>query len=354
MLSDFSECLENALSQQGILHSGMVAGLSGPTREEIDAFVARLGQDRTARKRELFDLMVRSAEENFELDFADLFRPFLGDPDPAIRRLAIEGLWEDEGVDLVGPMLRFLASDPDTMVRAAAAMSLGRYLWLIVCDVLPARLGQRIEAALRACLNDGQEHVEVRRRAVEAVAHGTEDWVRALIERAYDDDDALMRESAVFAMGRNADSVWTETVLAELTSESPSMRYEAARAAGEMQLRKAVERLVAMIGDPDAEVQEMAIWALGQIGGRRARTVLQRYAASDDEALSVAASEALDEMGFAERPLDLMLHEIPEAHSDEDALDEYDQDDDDDAAFAEDERDEEEDAYWRGETLDLD
>ncbi len=356
MATDFEKVLEDVLTREGALHAGLVTGLSGPTREEIDLFAQRLLADRGERKRELFDVMVRAAEDNFELDFSDLFRRFLNDVDPTIRRLAIEGLWEDEGVDLVQPMLRALAGDADAPVRAAAALSLGRYLWLAECEELPPRLGKRIEMALRTAYNDSGEDVQVRRRAVEALAYVNEAWVRAMIDRAYDDDDPTMRESAVFAMGRNADPVWTESVLAELLSDSPSMRYEAARAAGEMQLRRAVERLIAMVQDPDSEVSEMAIWSLGQIGGRRARVALEKLAGSDNEAQSVAASEALDEMGFAERPLDLMVQDVPaevlhEPDANESAdLDEGDEDDLDDED-AEDERDEEEDAYWRGDDL---
>ncbi len=37
-----------------------------------------------------------------------------------------------------------------------------------------------------------------------------------MIRKAYYDDDASMRQSALFAMGRTADSRWSKLVLAEL------------------------------------------------------------------------------------------------------------------------------------------
>jgi HEAT repeat protein len=46
----------------------------------------------------------------------------------------------------------------------------------------------------------------------------------------------------------------------------------------------------------DREVQEAAVWALGRIGGREARRALEACYESEDEALSQAAAEALDEM----------------------------------------------------------
>jgi HEAT repeat protein len=50
------------------------------------------------------------------------------------------------------------------------------------------------------------------------------------------------------------------------------------------------------MNDPDREVQEAAVWALGRIGGREARRALEACYESEDEALSQAAAEALDEM----------------------------------------------------------
>ncbi|GAF85150.1 unnamed protein product [marine sediment metagenome] len=122
-----------------------------------------------------------------------------------------------------------------------------------------------------------------------------------------------MRESAVFAMGRSADPFWAESVLAELYNDSPSMRYEAARACGELELHRAVGRLIDLIADPDLEVKIVAVWALGQIGGDRSRNTLERLSQGEDETLGAAASEALDEMRLLTRPMDLLLHTVGES-----------------------------------------
>ena len=80
MATDFARTLDDVLTREGALYAGRVSGLSGPSREEIDLFVARLQEDRGDRKQELFAAMVRAAEDSFELDFTDLFRRFLDEP----------------------------------------------------------------------------------------------------------------------------------------------------------------------------------------------------------------------------------------------------------------------------------
>ena len=50
--------------------------------------------------------------------------------------------------------------------------------------------------------------------------------------------------------------------------------------------------------DPDLEVQEMAIWALGRIGGDEARAALEACLDGDNEALALAAEDSLDEINL--------------------------------------------------------
>jgi HEAT repeat protein len=84
---------------------------------------------------------------------------------------------------------------------------------------------------------------------------------------------------------------------AALGDISPALRYEAARAAGEMaeEARSLVPRLLPLVDEDDTEVAVTAIWALGQIGGDAARRTLQRVRKGQNETRSQAAAEALDE-----------------------------------------------------------
>lgn len=257
-----------------------------------------------ARRRQIAGALVELAEDNIEMDFRTVFFLLLDDEDEDVRAAAIEGLWEDEGTALAGHLLDLLKRDPSPKVRAAAAVGLGRFTYLAELEELDEAWCGRLKSTLLEIIYDSKETMDVRRRAVEAIGYFSgDDEVAKIIERAYDDSDEVMKTSAVFAMGRNMNPRWLKSIVNELHSGKPAMRYEAARASGEMARKEAVPHLVPLIGDDDPEVRLAAIWALGQIGGKKATEVLTRCAYSEDEAVREAAEEALDELQFSADPL---------------------------------------------------
>ena len=226
------------------------------------------------RRRQVMDALVEIAEANFAVDFNSIFRLGLSDEDAEVRAQAVDGLWEDESPGLVDVLLHMLDSDPSILVRAAAATGLGRFVLMAELEELDQEMGEVIVEALWEAIEDPLESLEPKRRAVESISYSGVEGVEELIERAYRDPEEQMRVSAVFSMGRSADPDWGPTVIAELRSPNPEMRFEAARACGELELRRAVPELISAIADVDREVQQAAIYALGKIGGQEARRVL--------------------------------------------------------------------------------
>jgi hypothetical protein len=271
------------------------------------------------RRTEIVSQLVDMSEADFEVDFGQVFRLCLDDTDPRVRTSAIEGLWEVEDVRLVRPLVRALTEDASDLVREAAAVSLSRFALSAELGHLQPRLAALVWESLWQTVNKAEEDVPVRRRALESLAYFDRPEVSTAIERAYHDEDSTMRVSAVFAMGRSTDEEWSTHILQELDSESPEMRYEAARACGELQLAGAVPRLSQMTADLDLEVKLAAVWSLGRIGGPEARRVLDICVEMGDEALGDAAREALDEMDFMEEEIDLDLYSYD---SDDDPVDE--------------------------------
>jgi HEAT repeat protein len=309
-VSEFEELLKKLGDRQTPLSISSLYGLSHLTRAEAQLFQEVWSLLDAGRRQWILQSLVDIAEASFEVDFNPIFRLCLNDEDAVVRSRSIEGLWEDEDLTLAGLLVRLLRDDPSESVRAAAATSLGRFVLLGELEKIEAAPAMMVEDALLGAIYDPHETLEVRRRAVESIAYSGQAQVQDIIEMAYYDDEEKMRISAIFAMGRSADSLWHEMVIAELDNPNPEMRYEAARACGELEASAALPALIYLIeADPDPEVQEMAIWALGRIGGKEARRVLEACCESENEALRQAAEEALDELDFLGGHLDLLLFE---------------------------------------------
>jgi HEAT repeat protein len=304
---ELQHTFQRLLDTKQALTGRILQNLSDLNREESAQFQEIWNKMPAERRRQLARALAELAEEDFQVDYHAIFRWLLNDSDPQVRALAIDGLWEDEDTALIGPLARLLTGDPDVGVRAAAATSLGRYVLLGELEEIASSLAMHAEQVLLATIHSANEDVEVRRRAIESIAYSGEAGVRDIIENAYYDEDERMRVSALFAMGRSADTYWRDTVLLELNSERPAIRYEAARAAGELEIKAAVPRLIELIDDDDAEVREASITALGRIGGPQARQALLRCLESDNEAIQDAADSALEELEFTETGGDIPL-----------------------------------------------
>lgn len=270
--------------------------LSDLTSSDLERFQATWSSLSQERRRSLLSNLVEVAEDHVDAYFAPIYFWLIDDDDPKVRAQAIEGLWEDEDIRLVNPLIRRIKSDKSAEVRAVAAASLGRFMLMGELEQIDQTIARRIENTLRSAFSGAESDVTVRRRALESLAYSSEEYVQDLILEAYEDDDEGLRLSAVFAMGRSADLRWESTVLEELESSDRAMRFEAARASGELELADAVPELIGFLQEDDVELRDSAVWALGRIGGPEARRALKACVASTDDDLREAAEDALAEI----------------------------------------------------------
>jgi len=276
--------------------------LSDLVDEERLLFLKAWSTFSAKRRRQVIRLLVDLAEDNVELNFDDIFLPSLSDSDARVRADAIRGLWEYDNRDLIEPLIHLLSADGDTDVRAEAALALGRFVLQWEFGALRDRYFRRVEEVLRQALANGDEEMEVRGRALEAIGSCSLPWVRQAIRQAYDGSDRRLRVSAVHAMGRNCDPNWLPILFQELCSGDAEMRYEAALACGSLADDGAVSRLSPLLEDEDAEVRAATIAALGEIGGREAKAVLMRYLDHPSRIVRDAVREALSLADFDEDP----------------------------------------------------
>ena len=309
---EFSKIIEHLLEAETPLKPATLYHLSKLNPEELAQLEAAWPNIPAGRRQKLIQSLIEIAELNFEADFESIFWWGLEDVDPKVRAAAIDGLWENKQLSLLNKLLHLLQNDPSEQVCATAAMSLGRFLLLNELEELPAGHCQPVYEALCQVISENANALAVQRRALESISYVSDEHVIDLIETAYQHPEEKMRVSAVCGMGRSADSRWINIVIGELFSINPEMRYQAARACGELEARAAVSRLAELIDDPDREVQGATLWALGQIGGQEAQHLLQACCQVEDEFISRAAEAALEHLEFMYSRLDFPFHAFDE------------------------------------------
>jgi hypothetical protein len=265
------------------------------------------------------------------LCFEDVGRVALKDKEPEVRKLAVSILREYELVDLLPTFINMAEHDPDAEVRAASAAGLATYIYMgEVEDISPQKL-QCVEECLLNLANGNDTQI-VRRKALEALGFSSRKEVNELIEKAFASSETNWLVSALFAMGRSANSHWKPQVMQMLTHQRPAVRAEAASAAGELEIKTAVPKLLDLLEDVDIDVRMASIWALSQIGGPGVRSALEALLEStDDDEEARQLDNALENLDFTEEMNELALLEIPE---DENALYEPSENDDDNDEFA--------------------
>lgn len=290
-----SAYLEELRDTDKELTSEGLAQLSGLIDEEQTAFVGGWASIPAIRRLEILERLSDTADDSAEMDFYTVFSHALDDVEPSVRDRAVQGLWETDDRRTIPKLIARLEQDPADEVRASAAQVLGHFAALADAGKLVKRDTERVWNALIASLEDDDEPLLVRRRALEAIAVFREPELQTWIQWAYDHAESILRQSAIFAMGRTCDPVWIDILIDEMESEDPGMRFEAANAARDVGDNSTLPYLAELVADLDSQVALAALQSIAGIGGNKARAILRAYAENAEEAaVQEAAAEALE------------------------------------------------------------
>lgn len=294
--------------EPGAVAAAIYYGLSDLTDAEIKKLQPAWSALSAEYRRKVMRELAEASETDFELDYAAVGRMGLQDEDAQVRAAAVEALWIDESPELMARLIELAQWDEANEVRAAALVALGRFVLLGEYGELPEDQVTKLHEIIINLWTDEQEDLNVRRRALEAIANSSHEIVPDAIEEAYHSSERLMKISAVFAMGRSCDERWNDRILREMSGLDAELRYEAARAAGEIGITEAVPLLGRLAMGNDRETQEVAIWSLGEIGGRDALRILSALAddakKAEDDDLIEAVNEAISSASLIGEDLD--------------------------------------------------
>jgi HEAT repeat protein len=275
-------------------------GLSDLDDLSLQAFEPVWNKLSSDYKRKIITELAEASEVNFDFNYESLGYLALDDVDGNVRSAAIDLLWINESLSLMSRLIDLAESDDSSEVRARATSELGRFILLGEYEEISEAEAIRVQDVVINLLNDTAEDIQVRRRALEAISNSSIEFVSEAIQEAYESDEPLMRVSAVYAMGRSYDQHWKETVIREMHNDDPEIRYEAARAAGELEIEETVTLLGKIAVADEREIKQVAIWSLGEIGGSQATRLLTALAEDAEEAEDEDLKEAIeDAIGYA-------------------------------------------------------
>ncbi len=274
----------------------LLRGFSDLFPRDIKEFLPIWQETTITRKISLLEDLEEITEKDTLVCFDEVAKAVINDLDPRVRVLSMRLLWESEDPKLVPILIELMLEDIDEGVRSTAASLLGHFVYLGELDEIPDAVKiSAVKSLLDVVLSE--EVSQVRMRALESLGYSSHPKVPALIKAAYDSKENLWVACALCAMGRSADDQWSEFVQDKLDSNDSDIKFEAARAAGELEIPTALDQLFTMVEeeDFDSEIRLAAIWSLSQIGGREVKDKLQEL---------LKDSESEEEIEWLEKALE--------------------------------------------------
>lgn len=292
----FDRTLQALLDNSQPFPANLLRSFSDLSSRDLRALEQEWSKVDDKRKVSLFEDLENIAESDTLVNFDEFAKIGLADPNPAVRVMAIRLLWECDETRLIPVYIELMLSDPGEDVRAAAASALGKFVYLgeleSIADDLRISVVQNLLDVVKS-----EELPLVRRNALESLGYSSNTQVVSLIQNALTSDETQWLVSALFAIGRSADDQWSDTVIKYLGHSDSEVKFEAIRAAGELELDAARDNLLTYLdeSDEDPELRYAAIWSLSQIGGEGIKEKFEEL---------TERSEDEDELQWLERGLE--------------------------------------------------
>lgn len=270
-----------------------------------------------ARKAFLMENIELIHESEITSNYEDIAELALDDANSAARISSLRLFWDYENDRLIQKFIDMMGNDPDVGVRAQAASTLGKYLYLAEIEMIDIEYQQIIDAALINVLRSNESEM-VRQKALEAFGYSSNPQVSELIHIAYNSGDYNWIFSALEAMGRSADEKYTSLVLPMLAHPDPRIQREAIFAAGELEITSARTMLLRMAFEleQDEDLWVEAISALSKIGGEGVfdafQKLLENSSTDEEEDFLNEAIENLDLTNDMSLGFDLMGFQEPQ------------------------------------------
>ena len=226
----------------------------------------------------------------------------LCDQSPIVRNAAVTAAGKLGLTDSLPVIVRLL-DDPDQDVRSS----------VVACLQLLARSDCSDIQAVACLLGDSNQSEQRRNAAILFAALGDGDRLSLLVK----DEDALVRQVAVSAIGKLRLTPYSGILLMALVDEDPDVRIAAAETLGEVGDSGVVTALTHALNDEDAWVQCAVLNSLARMYPEGALTAVQKVLPGAEGLLLITCLKLLETQGS-----DLALELVEQAldNSDEEVV----------------------------------
>ncbi|HPL57754.1 MAG TPA: HEAT repeat domain-containing protein [Flexilinea sp.] len=272
----FSDILSELRENNRELTYKEIQSFSDLSEENLAQFRQTWNLLSNKRKEMFFELLLVEFMSNTLMDFSEIALIGLNDEDPIIRRGSLKLLMDNRKSYFLDRLISISKQDPDTEVRLDAISTLGYFLM----DTDMAERGKNKAEKVLKTLESLMESPDkmTRLRVMEALAYVDHPSIIPLVYASLTSDIDTEIASGLRAVQNSLNRRWAANVIENLDHPNPDVQYEAIKAVGELQLKRARNRILSLLArfdQLDDDILDATILTASQLGGNQVKEMIE-------------------------------------------------------------------------------
>ncbi|HPG19526.1 MAG TPA: HEAT repeat domain-containing protein [Flexilinea sp.] len=272
----FSDILSELRENNRELTYKEIQSFSDLSEENLAQFRQTWNLLSNKRKEMFFELLLVEFMSNTLMDFSEIALIGLNDEDPIIRRGSLKLLMDNRKSYFLDRLISISKQDPDTEVRLDAISTLGYFLM----DTDTAERGKNKAEKVLKTLESLMESPDkmTRLRVMEALAYVDHPSIIPLVYASLTSDIDAEIASGLRAVQNSLNRRWAANVIENLDHPNPDVQYEAIKAVGELQLKRARNRILSLLArfdQLDDDILDATILTASQLGGNQVKEMIE-------------------------------------------------------------------------------
>ena len=272
----FSDILSELRENNRELTYKEIQSFSDLSEENLAQFRQTWNLLSNKRKEMFFELLLVEFMSNTLMDFSEIALIGLNDEDPIIRRGSLKLLMDNRKSYFLDRLISISKQDPDTEVRLDAISTLGYFLM----DTDTAERGKNKAEKVLKALESLMESPDkmTRLRVMEALAYVDHPSIIPLVYASLTSDIDAEIASGLRAVQNSLNRRWAANVIENLDHPNPDVQYEAIKAVGELQLKRARNRILSLLArfdQLDDDILDATILTASQLGGNQVKEMIE-------------------------------------------------------------------------------